>query len=133
MRYAICLVTLASALVAAQPPAAPPAPSERQRAEGPAPSERQQVQGPAPSDRQRVEGFRVEEATIAQIHEAMKAGRLTCRALVDTYLRRIHAYDKNGPALNALVVINPDAQKLADDLDRRFAQGGLTGPLHCVP
>ena len=54
-----------------------------------------------------VEGFRVEETTIAQIHEAMKAGRLTCRALVDTYLRRIHAYDKNGPALNALVVDQP--------------------------
>ena len=77
--------------------------------------------------------FRVDETTIAQIHEAMKAGRVTCRTLVDTYLRRIHAYDKNGPALNALVVINPEAQKLADDLDRRFAQGGLTGPLHCIP
>jgi amidase len=77
--------------------------------------------------------FRVEETTIAQIHEAMKAGRVTCRALVDTYLRRIHAYDKNGPGLNALVVINPEAQKLADDMDRRFAQGGLTGALHCIP
>src|SRR5690348_1761294 len=86
------------------------------------------AQAPAPG-----EGFRVEETTIARIHDAMKAGRLTCRALVDTYLRRIHAYDKNGPAINALVMINPDAQKLADDLDRRFAQGGLTGPLHCVP
>src|SRR5918995_4256842 len=77
--------------------------------------------------------FRVEEATIAQIHDAMKAGRLTCRALVDTYLRRIDAYDKNGPAINALVVITPDALKEADDLDRRFAQGGLTGALHCLP
>jgi amidase len=77
--------------------------------------------------------FRVEEATITQIHDAMKAGRLTCRVLVDTYLRRIDAYDKNGPALNALVVINPDAQKQADDLDRRFAQGGAAGPLHCIP
>ena len=47
--------------------------------------------------------FRVEESTIAQIHDAMKAGRLTCRALVDAYLRRIEAYDKNGPSLNALV------------------------------
>jgi hypothetical protein len=34
------------------------------------------------------------ETTIAQIHDAMKAGRLTCRALVDAYLRRIHAYDQ---------------------------------------
>jgi amidase len=77
--------------------------------------------------------FRVEETTIAQIHDAMKAGRLTCRGLVDAYLRRIEAYDKNGPALNALVVVNPDAQKQADEYDRRFAQSGLTGPLHCVP
>ena len=77
--------------------------------------------------------FRVEETTIAQIHDAMKSGRLTCRALVDTYLRRIDAYDKNGPALNALVVVNPDAQKQAADLDRRYAQSGPSGPLHCIP
>jgi amidase len=77
--------------------------------------------------------FEVEEATIAQVHDAMKAGRLTCRALVGQYLRRIEAYDKNGPAVNSLVVLNPDAEKQAEELDRRFAQGGLTGPLHCVP
>ena len=51
--------------------------------------------------------FRVEETTIAQIHEAMKAGRLTCRALVDTYLRRIDAYDKNGPGSTPSWSINP--------------------------
>jgi Asp-tRNA(Asn)/Glu-tRNA(Gln) amidotransferase A subunit family amidase len=77
--------------------------------------------------------FEVEEATISQVHDAMKAGRLTCRALVDRYLKRIEAYDKNGPAINAIVLINPDVQKQADELDRRFAQSGLTGPLHCVP
>src|SRR5438132_6442856 len=77
--------------------------------------------------------FEVHETTIARIHAAMKSGRLTCRALVDAYLRRIDAYDKNGPALNAIVITNPDAQKQADDLDRRFAQNGLTGPLHCIP
>src|SRR5215471_3919595 len=77
--------------------------------------------------------FRVEEATIAQIHDAMKSGGLTCHALVDAYLRRIDAYDKNGPALNAIVVVNPDGLKTADELDRRYAQGGPTGALHCVP
>ena len=55
-------------------------------------------------DRETKVTFRVEEATIAEIDEAMKAGRLTCRALVDVYLQRIEAYDKNGPALNAIVV-----------------------------
>src|SRR5689334_3123241 len=77
--------------------------------------------------------FRVEETTIAQIHDAMKAGRLTCRTLVDAYLARIAAYDKNGPAINAIVEINPDARKQADDLDRRYAQSGPAGPLHCIP
>jgi amidase len=77
--------------------------------------------------------FEVEETTISQVHDAMKAGRLTCRALVDQYLKRIEAYDKNGPAINAIVLLNPDIEKQADELDRRFAQSGLTGPLHCVP
>jgi Asp-tRNA(Asn)/Glu-tRNA(Gln) amidotransferase A subunit family amidase len=77
--------------------------------------------------------FEIEEATIAQVHDAMRAGHLTCRNLVAQYLKRIDAYDKNGPAINSLVVVNPDALKQADDLDRRFAQSGLTGPLHCVP
>lgn len=79
------------------------------------------------------QSFEVEEATIAQVHDAMRAGRLTCRALVGEYLKRIAAYDKNGPAINAIVLINPEAEKQANDLDRRFAQSGLTGPLHCVP
>lgn len=77
--------------------------------------------------------FQIEETTIAQIHGTMRAGTLTCRALVEQYLRRIDAYDKNGPAINALVLVNSDALKVADELDARFKQGGLTGPLHCVP
>ena len=90
-------------------------------------------QPPARGERQQVERFRAEEATIAQIHEAMRARSLTCRALVDAYLRRIDAYDKNGPALNAIVLTNPDALKEADELDRRFAQSGPVGSLHCIP
>jgi amidase len=82
---------------------------------------------------QRTDSFEVEEATIAQVHDAMKAGRLTCRGLVDMYLKRIAAYDKNGPAINSIILINPDAEKQADELDRRYSQSGLTGPLHCVP
>ena len=77
--------------------------------------------------------FEVQETTIAQIHAELRAGRLSCRALVEQYLRRIDTYDKNGPGLNAIVVMNPDALKLADELDRRFAAGGPVGPLHCVP
>jgi Asp-tRNA(Asn)/Glu-tRNA(Gln) amidotransferase A subunit family amidase len=77
--------------------------------------------------------FDVVEVTIAGIHEALRSGRITCRGLVEAYLRRIDAYDKNGPALNAIVVVNPDALRAADELDRRFAKGGPVGPLHCMP
>jgi amidase len=74
-----------------------------------------------------------DEATIADIQVAFKAKTLTCRMLVQMYLDRIDAYDKKGPALNAIVVINPDALKVADALDAKFAQAGPVGPLHCVP
>ena len=77
--------------------------------------------------------FRLEETTIAQVHAAMKAGQLTCRSLVQHYLARIDAYDKSGPAINAIVVVNPNALAEADDLDRRAKAGGLSGPLHCIP
>ena len=77
--------------------------------------------------------FSVEETTISQIHAAMRAGSLTCRSLVEDYLRRIAAYDKNGPALNAIVMVNPHALETADELDRRFKAGGAVGPMHCIP
>ena len=77
--------------------------------------------------------FDVTETTIAAIHAAMRAGTLTCRALVSAYLQRVAAYDKAGPAINALIVVNPEALAVADSLDRRFAAAGMTGPLHCIP
>jgi Asp-tRNA(Asn)/Glu-tRNA(Gln) amidotransferase A subunit family amidase len=77
--------------------------------------------------------FRLEEATIAQIETALRARSLTCRSLVERYLARIDAYDKRGPALNAIVMTNAGALKIADELDRRLRDGGSVGPLHCVP
>src|SRR4051812_13397936 len=77
--------------------------------------------------------FDVTETTIADIHSAMRAGRLTCHALVDAYLKRIDAIDKRGPAINALITINPNVLAVADSLDRRMTSGGMVGPLHCIP
>jgi Asp-tRNA(Asn)/Glu-tRNA(Gln) amidotransferase A subunit family amidase len=77
--------------------------------------------------------FQIEETTISQIQAAFKDGSLTCRALVEGYLARIDAHDKKGAALNAIVMVNADALKTADDLDRRFRQSGPVGPMHCVP
>jgi len=80
-----------------------------------------------------ISGFRVQETSIATIHNAFRSGSLTCRSLVTQYLARIDAYDKKGPAINALILVHPDALKTADSLDARFKKEGLTGPLHCVP
>ena len=77
--------------------------------------------------------FDVVEASIADIHRALREGRLTCRQLVDSYLARIEAYDKQGPALNAIVVVNPGIRAEADEMDRRYRASGPAGPLHCVP
>jgi len=77
--------------------------------------------------------FVLEEATIAQIESALRDHSLTCRSLVEQYLRRIDAYDKKSAGLNAIVLVNPSALETADDLDRRFSQSGPVGPLHCVP
>ena len=78
-------------------------------------------------------GFRVEETTIADIHAAFRAGTLTCTELVTMYLDRIRAYDKNGPAINAITTVNPRALDEAAALDERWQRGGSSGPLHCVP
>jgi amidase len=76
--------------------------------------------------------FTVVEATIDDVQAALRARRLTCRRLVDLYLERIHAYDKAGPALNAVQTINPRAVEEAERLDAAFSASGPVGPLHCV-
>ena len=80
-----------------------------------------------------VAGFQIEEATIAEIHRAMEAGQVTAQGLVEAYLARIEAYDKQGASLNAIIVVNPNARNRAAELDAEFAQSGLTGPLHGIP
>ena len=77
--------------------------------------------------------FRVEETTIAAVHAALRDGRVTCRDIVSQYLQRIERYDRQGPAINALVAVNPDALRLAGELDERRARGSAMGALHCVP
>ena len=59
--------------------------------------------------------------------------QLTYRQLVLLYIDRIEAYDKKGPALNAIIMVNPNALAVADALDAKYAQSGFAGPLHCVP
>jgi amidase len=76
--------------------------------------------------------FQIVEATIDDIHMAFRSGRLTARQLVQGYLDRIAAYDKQGPAINSVITLNPDALAEADRLDAAFRTSGLTGPLHGI-
>jgi len=77
--------------------------------------------------------FRLLETTIDDIHSAYKSGQLTSRQLVQMYLDRIEAYDKKGPAINAIITLNPKALEEADRLDVAFKASGLVGPLHGIP
>jgi len=77
--------------------------------------------------------FDVVEATIDDIHAAYRAGTLTVRRLVQTYLDRIAAYDQQGPAINAVISLNPTVLDEADRLDAAFHKTGFVGPLHGIP
>jgi amidase len=77
--------------------------------------------------------FDVLETTIADVQAAYRSGQLTCRQLVQSYLDRIENYDRQGPAINAIITINPAALKEAERLDAAFKAGGFVGPLHGVP
>ncbi|HWP60125.1 MAG TPA: amidase family protein [Candidatus Acidoferrales bacterium] len=76
--------------------------------------------------------FNVLEATIEDIHGAYSSRQLTARQLVQIYFDRIEAFDKKGPALNAIITLNPRALEEAEDLDRAFLASGPVGPLHGI-
>jgi amidase len=80
------------------------------------------------------ETFILEEATIADIHTAYRSDTTTARQVVQGYLDRIAAYEKRGPAINAIVTVNDHALEDADRLDRELRETGrLSGPLHGIP
>jgi len=76
---------------------------------------------------------RLEEATLADLERGFRENRFTARAVTESYLARIDSLDKKGPAVNAVIEINPDALPLADALDRERKAGRVRGPLHGVP
>ncbi|MEM6592768.1 MAG: amidase family protein, partial [Cyanobacteria bacterium P01_C01_bin.73] len=77
--------------------------------------------------------FPIEEATIADINQALAAGTLTSEQLVQHYQQRIAAYDQQGPAINAIITLNPAALETAIALDQERQLQGARGPLHGIP
>jgi amidase len=78
-------------------------------------------------------GFELAEATFAELQAMLAAGRLTSRGLVEAYLARIAALDRRGPALRAVLEVNPEALAIADELDAERRAKGPRGPLHGIP
>ena len=78
-------------------------------------------------------GVEVYEASIADLQQAMTAGRTTSVQLVDAYLARIAAYDRRGPEINAMIRLNPNARAEARRLDDERKQGRVRGPMHGIP
>src|SRR4029450_11905888 len=76
--------------------------------------------------------FQIVEATIDDIHMAMRAGTPTARQLLQGYLDRINAYDKQGPTINSIITLNPNALAEADRLDAAFRTSGMVGPPHGI-
>lgn len=73
------------------------------------------------------------EASIASVHQSIQSKGASCVQIVQSYLDRIEAYDKTGPALNSIISVNPSALTDAQALDDYYARTGqLKGPLHCV-
>lgn len=77
--------------------------------------------------------FELEEITISELQDGMKSGRFTARSLVEQYSARIDEIDKRGPAVNAMIEMNPDALSIADSLDAERKAKGPRGPLHGIP
>jgi amidase len=77
--------------------------------------------------------FALEELTIADLQARMQSSRETSRSLVEKYLARIEAIDRQGPALRSVLETNPDALAIADELDAERKSRGPRGPLHGIP
>jgi amidase len=77
--------------------------------------------------------YDLEEATIAELQDAMAAGHLTARRLAEMYLERINRIDQHGPTIKSVLEINPDALTIAEELDRERQEKRPRGPLHGIP
>jgi len=80
-----------------------------------------------------VPAFELDEITISDLQDGMKSGKYTSRSITEKYLARIDAIDKQGPALNAIIELNPDALSIADAMDKERKDKGPRGPLHGIP
>lgn len=80
-----------------------------------------------------IPSFELDEVSLSDVAAGLEKGKWTSARLVELYLGRIDAIDRNGPALSAVLALNPDAAAAASQLDQERKNGHLRGPLHGVP
>ncbi len=80
-----------------------------------------------------VQPFELDEITISELQTKMKSGQYTARSITQKYLERIEEIDRRGPGINSVIETNPDALRIAEDLDRERKAKGQRGPLHGIP
>jgi len=73
------------------------------------------------------------EATIGFLQQKMNSGERTSRSIAEQYLQHIETIDRRGPALNAVIEVNPDALSIAGQMDDERKAGQVRGPLHGIP
>ena len=77
--------------------------------------------------------FIFQEQDITQVQQGYKDGTYTIKEVVQAYLDRIEEIDRNGPAINSIIQVNPDAIQIAEELDIEMSEGKIRGPLHGIP
>jgi amidase len=75
----------------------------------------------------------LEEITVTDLQKKMQSGEQTSVSITNAYFARIEKIDRNGPVLNSIIELNPDALKIAAALDIERKQGKIRGPLHGIP
>ncbi len=78
-------------------------------------------------------GINLDEMTIADLQGKLQSGELTAKALTEYYLKKIERFDKNGPKINSVIELNPDALSIAEQLDKERNENKVRGPLHGIP
>lgn len=77
--------------------------------------------------------FELSEVTITELQKLMQNGQTSSKALTKMYLKRIEKIDKNGPTLNAVIELNPDALNIATKMDAERKAGNIRGRMHGIP
>ncbi len=101
--------------------------SQCQGPQNPASGTDQATQEPAPED------FPLLEVSINELQQKMESGELSALQITEMYLNRIEQLDQNGPKVNSIMELNPDAQAIAQQIDQERADGKVRGPMHGIP